>query len=113
MRKYRNIKTYVGDELLDSKKEARCYSTLMLLQRAGAIRDLQRQVPFVLLDAYTNNKGEKIREIKYLADFVYYDIQKSQWTVVDVKSAATRTQVYKLKKKLFEYKYRDYVFEEM
>lgn len=110
--KYHNVKTYVGDELVDSKKEAKRYRTLLLMQRAGLVRDLQRQVRFILQDGYINNQGQKIRPISYNADFCYFDTERGKKVVEDVKSPATRTQVYKLKKKIFEYKYPDYLFLE-
>ena len=49
----------------------------------------------------------------YVADFVYYDIFKGQKIVEDVKSEATKTQVYKLKKKLFEYRYPELEIKEV
>lgn len=36
----------------------------------------------------------------YFADFMYYDKEKEEWIFEDVKSTATRTAVYRLKKKL-------------
>ena len=110
--KYRNVKTYVGDEVLDSRKEARRYNALLLLQRGRVIRDLERQKPFMLQEGFVNNQKEKVRPIYYNADFVYYDNERKSWVVEDVKSPATRTQVYKIKKKLFEYKYPEYIFLE-
>ena len=80
--------------------------------RAGIIRDLERQKAFVLQDGYVNNWGEKIRPIQYVADFVYFDNENGRWTVEDVKSPATRTDVYRIKKKLFEAKYPEYWFIE-
>lgn len=64
---------------------------LKLLERAGAIKDLKRQVPYMLID-----KSRYGRAIKYVADFVYYEDDKL--VVEDVKGV--RTPVYKLKKRL-------------
>lgn len=52
-----------------------------MLQRAGQIRNLQKQVPFVLQEPFTAYDGEKIRAIKYVADFVYED--KDGRTIVE------------------------------
>lgn len=110
--KYHNIKTLYNGLTYDSKKEARRAHALDILTMCGRISNLERQKRFVLQDGYTNNKGEKIRPIVYVADFVYYDHDKDCWIVEDVKSPATRTDVYKLKKKIFEYKYPEYMFLE-
>ena len=51
--KYHNKKTYTSDGTLhDSRHEAERWSELLLLQRAGKIRDLERQVRFELIPAY-------------------------------------------------------------
>lgn len=110
--KYKNIKTEYNGEVYDSRKEMRRAVALDWMVKAGVIRDLERQKSFVLQDGYYNNKKEKIRPIFYVADFCYYDNESKRWVVEDVKSPATRTDVYRIKKKLFEYKYPDYWFIE-
>jgi len=50
MSKYGNIKTVTSDGINhDSIKEANRWCELLLLQRAGLIQDLKRQVKFELL----------------------------------------------------------------
>ena len=83
----------------DSVKEARRYVDLNLLQRAGQIQDLQIQVPFILIPKQKDSKGRVIREVKYIADFVY--IEKGRKIVEDVKGY--RTKEYQIKKKLMKY----------
>lgn len=83
----------------DSVKEARRYIDLNLLQRAGQIQDLQIQVPFILIPKQKDSKGRVIREVKYIADFVY--IEKGRKIVEDVKGY--RTKEYQIKKKLMKY----------
>jgi hypothetical protein len=109
--KYHAQKTEVDGIVFDSKWEAERYNQLSAMQRAGQIKDLQRQVKFVLLDGYTNNKGEIIRPICYMADFQYID-NEGRKIVEDTKSPATKTDVFKIKKKLFESKFKDYIFIE-
>ena len=106
--KYNAVKTEVDDIVFDSKFEAEKWNELKTLERIGIIKDLQRQVRFILLDEYVNNKGEKIRPISYIADFVYFDIKKKQKIAMDTKGL--ETEVFRIKKKLFENKYRDYIF---
>lgn len=102
--KYRNKKIIVDGIEFDSKKEAVRYQELKLLEKAKKITDLKLQVPFILLNDYILN-GKKHQGIKYIADFVYIDIETGKYVVEDVKSSATKTQVYRLKKKLFESRY--------
>lgn len=102
--KYRAKKTEIDGIVFDSRKEAKRYTELKLMEKAGIITDLELQVPYVILPAYRKN-GKKIREIKYIADFVYWDTEKNKKIVEDVKGV--KTEVYKIKKKLFEYKYGD------
>lgn len=101
-RKYGNKKVIVDGIKFDSKHEADVYSQLKLLERCGAIRNLQLQVPFVLLDAY-EIKGRKVRAIKYVADFVFIN-EKGEQEVWDAKG--WKTKEYLLKKKMFEYRYQ-------
>ena len=98
--KYRSIKTTVDDITFDSKKEAKRYQELKLLQRANKIENLRLQVPYVLID-----KSKYGRQIKYIADFVYYDKELRQEVVEDTKSEATKTPVYMLKKRLMQERY--------
>lgn len=111
MNKYNAKKTEYKGILYDSKWEANRAYELEMLQRAGQIKDLQRQVRFILQEDYINNKGQKIRPISYIADFVY-TTKSGKKVVEDTKSPATKTAEYRIKKKLFEYKYRDYDFIE-
>lgn len=104
MNKYRNKKVTIDGITFDSIKESKRYQELKLLERANEITELKLQVPFILLENYVLN-GKKHQGIKYIADFVYIDIRTRKYVVEDVKSPATKTQVYKLKKKLFEQKY--------
>ena len=98
--KYKNQKTKLGGFTFDSKKEAERWVKLSLLQRAGEIHNLEKQVKYELQPKFTIN-GKVVRAITYTADFVY--TVEGKTVVEDVKGM--RTDVYKLKKKLFEYRY--------
>lgn len=113
--KYNNQKTVVDGITFDSKREARRYSELLLLEKAGAIQNLQRQVRFELAEAVreTDTVGRRGGKIKgkqilpgvyYIADFVY--MENGQMVVEDVKSEATKTAVYEVKKKWMYQKYK-------
>ena len=109
-RKYRNTEKVVDGIKFDSKLEARRYIQLKLLLQAGEISDLRTQLEFVLQPSYKKN-NKTIRAIKYVADFVYYDVRKKKTIVEDTKGF--KNDVYKLKKKIFEYKYPDLEIKEI
>ena len=114
--KYYNVKTKTSDGLVfDSSKEARRWEQLLLLQKAGEITSLCRQVSYELIPAqyetrirYSKKTGKRLkdeqmlieRKCEYIADFVYTDAKTGETVVEDVKSKATRTPEYIIKKKL-------------
>ncbi len=109
--KYHNQKTVIDSIKFDSKKEAKRYEELLLLEQSHQIKNLELQKEYVLQDAFINVEGKKRRAIKYVADFVYFDLKANKIIVEDVKSKATRTQVYMIKKKLFESRYHTVITE--
>lgn len=104
--KYRAKKCEYDGIKFDSQKERDRYIELKLLEKGGAIRDLQLQVPFVLQDGFEFN-GKKILPIKYIADFTYWE--NGELVIEDVKGV--KTDVYELKKKMFMYRYKKYIRE--
>ena len=96
--KYGAVKEDRGKIKFDSKKEARRYDALVLLLKAGAITDLKVQPEFTLIEAYTTPDGERVRALRYRADFSYK--RDGVLIVEDVKSTATRTRTYLDKRKL-------------
>jgi hypothetical protein len=111
--KYGNKKVIVNGIEFDSKKEAKRFSELSLLEKAGAIQDLQMQVKFVLIPAQYETverygkKGQRLKdgqrclekECAYIADFVYTENGKK--IVEDTKGF--RTADYIIKRKLMLY----------
>lgn len=97
--KYGARKVTVDGETFDSTKEYRRYKELLLLQRAGKISDLRRQVPFELIPAQRVDGKVVERACVYKADFVYH--QDGKDVVEDSKGF--KTPEYKLKKKLMLY----------
>lgn len=102
MNKYRNKKIIIDGIQFDSQKEGYRYKELRLLQRAGLIKDLELQKEYILQDKFKIN-NKTVRKISYIADFSYISTKDNKLHVIDVKGF--KTEVYKLKKKLFEYKY--------
>ena len=110
MSKYFNKKTIYKGVVYDSKKEAKRAYELEMLQRAGHICNLERQRRFELQQSFkVANKTE--RAITYIADFYYYDNNKHTWVAEDTKGF--RTDVYKIKRKLFLCKYPEIRFVEL
>ena len=99
-RKYNNQPTERNGIRFDSRKEADRYEELMLLQKAGEIAELKLQPQFTLQESYVTPEGERIRAIRYVADFSYW--REGELVVEDVKSKATATAQYKMKKKLMQ-----------
>ena len=74
------------------------------MKRHGKIKDLELQPTFELIPTFKKDK-KTYRKTTYKADFKYYDIEKNKTIVEDTKGFLT--DIYKLKKKLFEYTYKD------
>ena len=108
--KYKAKKTMVNGIEFDSKKEANRYATLLLLEKSGRIKDLKLQPIYELVPKFKKN-GKSYRKTTYKADFEYFDTKLNKRVVEDVKGF--KTDVYKLKKKLFEYKFEDLEIEEV
>lgn len=86
----------------DSQREARRYDELMLLLKAGQIKDLRLQQNFTIQEGYVTAEGEVVRPIVYKTDFVYYVIRNGEWTKVVEDAKGVRTEGYKLKKKMMQ-----------
>lgn len=105
--KYKAKKVYDGNLVFDSKKEHRRWKELTIMENAGEISDLERQVKYVLIPAAHEpdrigprggvKRGKLIeRECAYIADFVY--IRNGERIVEDTKGM--RTPDYIIKRKL-------------
>jgi hypothetical protein len=95
--KYGAVRTVVDGVSFASKKEARRYSELKLLQRAGEIAELRLQPRYPLVV-----NGLKV--CTYVGDFAYHPTFQgatmAQEVVEDAKGF--KTPEYKLKAKLFQ-----------
>ena len=99
MTKYKNRKITVNGEVFDSKKEYIRYRELALLEKAGQISDLKRQVKYELIPSQRVNGKVVERACTYVADFVYTENGKT--VVEDTKGF--RTKDYIIKRKLLLY----------
>lgn len=117
--KYGNQKIVTPDGTFDSKKEWERFCELHILRRAGEIKDLDRQVPFLLVPAQRekigvyksgSRKGQPKegrvieRAVTYVADFVYTVTKTGERIVEDVKGyrdpASAAYKVFTIKRKL-------------
>ena len=85
--------------IFDSHREARRWEELLLLQKAGKIAELRRQVAYELIPAQYetyerfSKKGVRLkdgrklieRKVSYIADFVYTNADTGELKVEDVK----------------------------
>lgn len=92
MTKYRAKRTELDGMQFDSKREAERWQQLKLLEKAGIVKNLQRQVTY---ECWVNSR----LICKYRADYVYDDAEKGH-VIEDAKGF--RTPVYRMKRKLVE-----------
>lgn len=97
--KYKNRAVTLNGEKFDSHKEARRYGELVLLERAGQISHLDRQVKFELIPSQRVDGKVVERACTYVADFVY--VENGKKVVEDTKGF--RTKDYIIKRKLMLY----------
>lgn len=100
--KYNNTKVEYKGIKFDSIKEMKHYQLLEYRLKIGEIRDLKLQVAYELIPTYKIN-NKTIRKTTYIADFTYITTKDDKLHIVDTKGF--KTDVYRLKKKMFEYKY--------
>lgn len=97
--KYKNRRLVWDGMEFASQKECMRYRELSLLQKAGEISDLRRQVRYELVPSQRNDGKVIERPIFYVADFVY--TENGQTIVEDVKGV--KTDAYIIKRKLMLY----------
>ena len=114
--KYRNSKVTIGNDTYDSMKEYRRYLDLLALEKTGEIKELQRQVKYILIPAQREpdtigkrggiHKGRLLEnEVAYFADFVYTD-SSGETIVEDTKGIRTKDYIIKRKMMLYFHKIR-------
>lgn len=98
--RYSTYKPTIDNITFDSLMEAKYYIYLQEKKKTGVIQSFERQVTYELQPKFKKN-GKSYRPITYIADFVVtYD---DATYVIDTKGKETTE--FKLKKKLFEYKF--------
>lgn len=105
--KYHAKKVTVDGITFDSQKEAARWSELKLMEKAGLIQNLQRQVKYELTPAFKKPGRRSERASSYIADFVY--TQDGETIVEDAKGF--KTEAYKLKRKMMIFRYGIWINE--
>lgn len=102
-RRYNNTKVWYNGEQYDSKKEAAKAEWLDYQKSIGAIESWRPHPKFVVMPRFKKD-GKLFRPILYIADFeVKYPDGRVE--IIDIKGM--KTEVFKLKMKLWNYKYQD------
>lgn len=110
-RKYRNVPTEFNGLKFPSKMEANRYAELLLLERAGEIRDLRAQVRYELVPAVRLHGSSRMTTaIDYVADFVYEErrLRRAQefplyeWVRVIEDCKGVKTKVYLMKRHMMK-----------
>lgn len=100
-------------EQYDSQKEYVRHKELLLLERAGKISNLKRQVPIEVFAGYTDSTGKQIKAVIYKADFCYDTVKNGNTVSVieDVKGQDKKTgkylttEAFRLKWKMLKARY--------
>lgn len=104
--KYHSKKVTYQGMSFDSKKERDRYIELSLMEKAGEITELKRQVKFLLMPSqFGIEAGKRVcleRECSYIADFTYTD-KNEKFIVEDTKGFRTPEYIIKRKYMLFHY----------
>lgn len=102
--KYNAKKSMLFGKLFDSKAEGYMYLKLQEMAKDRRITDLKTQVEYELQPRFRSIDGKGVRNIRYVADFVFYDYEQKRTRVLDAKGFVTPE--FALKRKLFDYKYK-------
>jgi hypothetical protein len=103
--KYGARRMQVDGIWFDSQKEAARYQELKLLREAGAIDELEIHPAFPLhvTELYRTQRPPIITTVgMFSADFRYCDLRTGEIVIEDVKSVPTKTEAYRLRKRLAE-----------
>lgn len=97
--KYRNQVIETPDGKFDSKAEHKFYCRLKMMEKAKLVKNIRRQIVYELAPSVivANRKRPPLR---YVADFVYFDVAKKEEIIADVKGAVTPE--YRIKRHLLK-----------
>ncbi len=88
--KYSAKRTILNGIKFDSKREAKRWAELCLLERAGEISDLRQQVPLMLEGRNGPLLTRTGRRMRLTVDFAYTDLVSGLTVYEDAKGVPTR-----------------------
>ncbi len=103
--KYQAHAVRVDGILFDSQREAARYQELKVLAAAGLIASIEIHpgFPLIVKELHRVDGPEILHTVgMFHADFRYRDLRLGVWVVEDVKSQPTKTEAYKLRKRIVE-----------
>lgn len=103
MSKYKSQKITIDNHKFDSKVEADYYLFVKDLKEKGYIASIELQPKFLLQEKFTKGK-KKYRDMFYIADFLL-TFSNGRQVIIDIKGLPTEVAI--LKRKLFDYRYKD------
>jgi hypothetical protein len=106
--KYNNKKVIVDGIKFDSILESKYYILLKDLESKGLVSNIELQPVFILQEKFTDSSIVSHRRIDYKSDFRYRDEVVNETIVVDCKGL--QTDVFRIKEKLFLFKYPEVYF---
>lgn len=111
------LRTYHDGTVFASVGELERWDYLLKIQMLGGIKDLRRQVEFLLQESFIHKQWGDIPAVVYVADFVYTNITfRKQYPgreCVEDSKGGRLSDIYKFKRKLFLYRYGGYLFFEV
>lgn len=100
--KHKNVPTVIDGIKFDSKREAARWQELRLLERAGKIVELERQVVFELAPSVQYSGKRATPVLRYVADFCYFEMTGALAKYVVEDSKGFRCSVYRIKRHLMK-----------
>lgn len=102
--KFNNIEVVIDGIHFHSTGEGDRYLHLKRFEKQGRIKNLRLQVPFELTPTMRDEAGKITHKaMNYIADFVYFNIEKNCEVVEDFKGRRTRTYIDKSKQMAHKY----------
>lgn len=99
--KYRNKAVVIAGIRWDSQREYARWCELKMLERAHKVSGLERQVTYKLADGVKFEGAKRAQPpLRIKVDFRYFDMEACQWILEDLKSPASVTTAFTIRRHL-------------
>lgn len=113
----KDLRTYKDGTVFASAGELARWDYLLKMQTAGEIKNLKRQVPFILDESFIHKQWGDIPDIIYVADFTYLNItmrkEYPNRECVEDSKGRFLSDKYKIKRRWFLRKFAGLLFFEV